>query len=199
MKTKPASARRDHSVPARADHTTGAGDRGSWSARRIAAYGLLTALTMALSFIEIPLFPAAPFLLYDPSGIVCLLAAFSYGPAAATTVSLLGYLPHFFINPIGALIDTIVTLGLVLPPAFAFRKRPTRTTALWSMAVGEVAAIALALLLNLVFTPLYAKMTIAQVAALILPALLPFNLLKFTCDAAVAFVCYPSVLRILSK
>lgn len=86
-------------------HSTGAADRGRWSTQRIAMYALFVALAMAVSFIEIPLMPAAPWLKYDPSGIVCILAGFAFGPSGAVIVSVLGFVPHLFVNPLGAVID----------------------------------------------------------------------------------------------
>ncbi len=54
-------------------------------ARRIAMYALFVALAMVTSFIEFPITPVT-WLKYDPSGIVCLIAGFAYGPAAAAIV-----------------------------------------------------------------------------------------------------------------
>ncbi|BBA48723.1 hypothetical protein BBJK_02553 [Bifidobacterium bifidum LMG 13195] len=71
--------------PTRPDlaHSTGVADSGRWSTRRIAMYALFVALAMATSFISFPILPnpAFSFLKYDPSGIVCLIAGFAYGPA----------------------------------------------------------------------------------------------------------------------
>ncbi len=58
-------------------HATGVADSGRWSTRRIAVYALFVALSMAVSFIEFPLIPGVPWLKYDPSGIVCLVAGFA--------------------------------------------------------------------------------------------------------------------------
>ena len=48
--------------------------------KKIALAALFTAASLILSFIQIPIFPAAPWLMYDPSGIVCLIAALAFGP-----------------------------------------------------------------------------------------------------------------------
>ena len=58
-------------------HATGVADSGRWSTRRIAVYALFVALSMAVSFIEFPLIPGVPWLKYDPSGIVSLVAGFA--------------------------------------------------------------------------------------------------------------------------
>ena len=93
-------------------HTTGVADSGRWSTRRIAMYALFVALAMVTSFIEFPITPVT-WLKYDPSGIVCLIAGFAYGPAAAAIVSVLGFVPHMFANPWGSLMAVLVALFLL--------------------------------------------------------------------------------------
>ena len=137
-------------------HATGVADSGRWSTRRIAVYALFVALSMAVSFIEFPLIPGVPWLKYDPSGIVCLVAGFAYGPAAAVLVSVLGFVPHVFADP-------------------------------W----GSLMAIAVALAMSV--------MTVEQVAAMIVPALLPFNLAKLTVHGVVTFLIYKPISNLLNR
>ncbi len=152
-------------------HATGVADSGRWSTRRIAVYALFVALSMAVSFIEFPLIPGVPWLKYDPSGIVCLVAGFAYGPAAAVLVSVLGFVPHVFADPWGSLMAIAVAL-----------------------AMSVVAIIG-----NLLVTPIYADMTVEQVAAMIVPALLPFNLAKLTVHGVVTFLIYKPISNLLNR
>ena len=118
-------------------HTTGVADSGRWSTRRIAMYALFVALAMVTSFIEFPITPVT-WLKYDPSGIVCLIAGFAYGPAAAAIVSVLGFVPHMFANPWGSLMAVLVALFLSVPAAFIYRKIRTRKGAAIGILVGEI-------------------------------------------------------------
>ena len=163
-------------------HTTGVADSGRWSTRRIAMYALFVALAMVTSFIEFPITPVT-WLKYDPSGIVCLIAGFAYGPAAAAIVSVLGFVPHMFANPWGSLMAVLVALFLSVPAAFIYRKIRTRKGAAIGILVGAVLAIVVALVSNLIVTPIYAHMTYQAVAAMILPILLPFNVAKMAIHA----------------
>ena len=117
-------------------HTTGVADSGRWSTRRIAMYALFVALAMVTSFIEFPITPVT-WLKYDPSGIVCLIAGFAYGPAAAAIVSVLGFVPHMFANPWGSLMAVLVALFLSVPAAFIYRKIRTRKGA----AIGILVSV----------------------------------------------------------
>ena len=173
-------------------HTTGAGDQGRWSTKRIAMYALFVALSMAVSFLEFPLMPAAPWLKYDPSGIVCLVAGFAYGPSAAAIVSVLGFLPHIFTNPWGSIMAIGVALALSVPAALIYRRHTSRK-------VGALCAIVAAVISNLFITPLYAHMSMAAVAKMIVPILLPFNLIKFILHGVITFLIYKPISNLLNR
>ena len=150
------------------------------------------------SFIEFPITPVT-WLKYDPSGIVCLIAGFAYGPAAAAIVSVLGFVPHMFANPWGSLMAVLVALFLSVPAAFIYRKIRTRKGAAIGILVGAVLAIVVALVSNLIVTPIYAHMTYQAVAAMILPILLPFNVAKMAIHAVITFLIYKPISNLLSK
>lgn len=180
-------------------HATGVADSGRWSTRRIAVYALFVALSMAVSFIEFPLIPGVPWLKYDPSGIVCLVAGFAYGPAAAVLVSVLGFVPHVFADPWGSLMAIAVALAMSVPAALVYRRLCTRRGALIGIIAGAVVALAVAIIGNLLVTPIYADMTVEQVAAMIVPALLPFNLAKLAVHGVVTFLIYKPISNLLNR
>ena len=180
-------------------HATGVADSGRWSTRRIAVYALFVALSMAVSFIEFPLIPGVPWLKYDPSGIVCLVAGFTYGPAAAVLVSVLGFVPHVFADPWGSLMAIAVALAMSVPAALVYRRLRTRRGALIGIIAGAVVALVVAIIGNLLVTPIYADMTVEQVAAMIVPALLPFNLAKLTVHGVVTFLIYKPISNLLNR
>ncbi|KAA8830264.1 ECF transporter S component [Bifidobacterium tissieri] len=180
-------------------HSTGVADSGRWSTKRIAVYALFVALAMVTSFIELPIFPAAPYLKYDPSGIVCLIAGFAFGPSAAVVVSVLGFVPHMFGDPWGSIMAIAVALALSVPASVIYKRWRTRKGATAGILVGAVAALAIAIVGNLLITPIYAHMTVAQVAAMIVPILLPFNLLKFAIHGVVTFLIYKPISDLLNR
>lgn len=182
-----------------APHATGVADSGRWSTRRIAVYALFVALSMAVSFIEFPLVPGVQWLKYDPSGIVSLVAGFAYGPAAAAIVSVLGFVPHVFADPWGTLMAVAVALAMSVPAALIYRRMRTRRGALAGIVVGAVVALAVAIIGNLLITPIYAHMSMEQVASMIVPALLPFNLAKFVLHGVVTFLIYKPISNLLDR
>ena len=164
-------------------------------------YALFVALAMATSFISFPILPnpAFSFLKYDPSGIVCLIAGFAYGPAAAAIVSVLGFVPHVFMDPWGTLMAVLVALALSVPAALIYRHVHTRKGAVIGLVVGALLALVAAIAGNLVITPIYTGWPVSEVVAIIVPALLPFNLIKFVIHGVVTFLVYKPISSLLNR
>ena len=57
-------------------------NQSAWSTRQLVTLALLTAIAILLSFVEFPIFPAAPFLKYDASFVPIMVAGFAYGPGS---------------------------------------------------------------------------------------------------------------------
>ena len=93
-------------------HSTTAG--GGWSTRRIATTALFCALSLILSFVEVPIFPPAPWLMYDPSCVAALVAGLAFGPVTGALVVVLSWLLHliFQFSPWGVLMAVI---GMIVP------------------------------------------------------------------------------------
>lgn len=175
--------------------------QGSWSTKRIAVTALFCALAAVCTlFIEIPLLPAMPWLMYDPSGIVCLVAGFAFGPATGAVVSIISYLPHIATASgfWGMLMAIIATISLVLPASLIYQHDTTMKGAILGMIVGSIVSVVCCILANLVVTPIYAGMSMADVAALIVPALLPFNVLKVLINCVVTGFIYKPVSKALA-
>lgn len=168
--------------------------------KRIAIAALFTAASLVLSFIQIPIFPAAPFLMYDPSGIVCLIAALAFGPQLGAAVSIISWLPRLFLDPFGVPMGILNTLALILPAAIIYqRSGRTRVGSITGMLAGAVLAVVVSCAMNLVITPLYSGMTVAQVAAMIVPILLPFNALKMVIHVVAGQVLLAPCMNVLTS
>lgn len=172
-----------------------------WSTRKLVILALFTALSLIVSFVEAPIFPAAPFLKYDPSAAVAALAACGFGPVAGLVVGVVSAVIHGLImgDPWGSLMTIIVVACWVLPMALIYRIKGTRVTLLIGLAVGSLLALAGAIGGNLLITPIYTGTDVATVAAMILPILLPFNLLKVAINDVLVFLLHTPIEKLIEK
>jgi len=90
-------------------------------------------------------------------------------------------------------------LALSVPAALIYRRHTSRKGALAGIVVGALCAIVAAIIGNLFITPLYAHMSMAAVAKMIVPILLPFNLIKFTLHGVITFLIYKPISNLLNR
>lgn len=177
-----------------ASHSTHAAS--GWDTRRIAVTALLCAMAAICTLLlEFPILPGVTWLKYDPSGIVALIAGFAFGPATGAVVSVIPYLVHVATasGVYGMIMAVLATFSLVMPASLIYRRNRTMRGAVLGLVVGCVVCLAACIVGNLIVTPFYTGMPLDAVVALIVPALLPFNLIKIIVNCAVfALVMRPA-------
>ena len=175
-------------------------DSARWSTRQLVTMALFCALATVLSFIEFPIFPAAPFLKYDASFVPTMVGGFAYGAGPGIIIGVVTALLHGIIsgNLAGAVMNILVVVGYVLPAALIYRKVHRRRGAIIGLVVGSVVSIGMAILGNLVITPLYTGTPLESIIAMILPILLPFNALKALINSLITLLCYKSISNLIT-
>lgn len=168
--------------------------RSHWSVRELVTLAIFSALGMALSFIQIPIFPPAPYLQYDPSGIVTLTVALMYGPAAGIMVQLVSWIPKLIMSPLGSLLTFVAMIGAVLIVGLIYKKFHNLKGAIVAIVVGSVVFTVIAIAMNFVITPIYTPgVTVEAVASMVVPILLPFNIIKCVINGVVTSLLYKPV------
>jgi len=143
-------------------------------------------------------FAAAPFLTYDPKDVVILIGGFMFGPMSAllmsvvvallemTTISITGF--------IGAIMNAVASASFTCTAAFFYSKKRNLQGAVTGLAIGCIVATATMLLWNYFIIPIYSPFaTRESVMGIMLPALLPFNLIKTSLNAVLAILVYKKV------
>ena len=170
-----------------------------WSTRQLVSMALFCALAVILSFIELPLFPAAPFLKYDASFMPSLVAGFAFGPAAGIAVGVVAAVIHglFMSNWVGALMNAIVVVCYIVPAALIYKKHPTLKFMILGFIISIICATLAAITANLTIGVICWYGTIDAVLPLVFPVLLPFNLLKHTLNSLLTLLVFKSIKNLL--
>jgi len=153
----------------------------------VALFGVLAAVLMMT--ISVPIMPTAPFLKFDPSDAVAMISAAVLGPGGGVAVVALKNALVFMIrgaNPLGLLMNLAGSGTLIWTVGRVYQGRPS----LWGLMAGGVAgAVAAALVMvpaNLLMVPVIHGIPRETVASMLLPAYIPFNLLKGLLSTALA-------------
>jgi len=163
--------------------------------KRITSIGLLVALSMIAGyFIHFPLLPLAPFLLYDPGNVFLLIGSFKLGPKMGILMSLITAILFALITgqggPYGALMNFLATGTFVFVSSQIYFLYHSKKGAILGLILGTLAMTLIMVPANLIITPLYLGVNRNIVVNLLIPAILPFNLLKGMISGVLTFILY---------
>lgn len=99
----------------------------------------------------------------------------------------------------GLLMNILASCSFAGIAALIYQKRRTLGGAAVGLVSGIIASTALMLLWNYLIAPLYMGMPRADVAKLLVPAFLPFNLIKGGLNAALVMLLYKPVVTALRR
>lgn len=165
----------------------------------------LTAMFCALAFTMTAVIriPVVLFLKYDPKDIIITLCGFILGPLSAIIVSVITSLIEMVTisdtGPIGCIMNIVSSCSFAFTAALVYKKKKTLSGAAIGLLSGCAAMTAIMLVWNYCVTPLYMGYPREAVAELLLPAFLPFNLIKSGLNAAFSFLLYKPVVGALRK
>ena len=171
------------------------------SPRYVAVIGMFTALAV-VSVLPCEWIPkVSGFLSYEPKDVLILVAGFIYGPLSCIIISLLAS----FIEMItfsttgiyGFIMNFVSTMAFTLPAAFIYYKTRTKKTAVIGLAVGVISMATVMVLWNYVITPFYMGAPREQVAKMLVPVFLPFNLVKGGINAGLTLLVYKPIVTAL--
>lgn len=166
---------------------------------------VLMAMLAAAAYVIVALIriPVVLFLKYEPKDVVITIGGFLLGPMAAFiisgVVSLLEMVTISETGPIGCLMNLISTCSFACVAAFIYKKQHTLKGAMLGLGAGSVAMVLIMLLWNWLITPLYMGVARSAVEGLLLPAFLPFNLLKAGLNTALTLGLYKPLVNALRR
>ena len=173
--------------------------------RRLTAMAALSALSVVLvALIHFPIFPAVSFMEYDPADIAILICGFAFGPAAGLGVTLVASLIQGLTVSAqsgwyGIIMHVLATGTYVAVAGGIYRRHKTKKAAAIALALGTLAMTAIMVPANLLVTPVFTGWPAAEVAKLLLPGIIPFNLVKAGLNGVLTFFVYKSVSRLLHR
>lgn len=171
-----------------------------WDTRQLVVMALMCAISVLLSFVEFAIFPAAAWLKYDASFVPAMICGFAYGAGPGMAVGLISVVLHALMsgNFWGAVMNALVVCGYVIPAALVYKFMRTWKGAIIGLVLSFVAAIALAIVGNLLVTPIYAGMPMEAVADMIVPILLPFNIMKAALNSVITLAIYKAISNLIT-
>ncbi len=172
----------------------------TWDTRQLVTMALMCAIAALLSFAQIPLPFVPPFLTYDPSLMPAMVCGFAFGPGAGIAVGAIAAVIHGLIlgEWVGSLMNIVATLCFVWPAAAIYRRSRTFRSGVVGLIVGVLAATAGAVVSNLTIGVAFWYGSVDVILPMLLPAILPFNLVKGIANAVLTLIVYKAVSNLIT-
>lgn len=172
---------------------------------KLVSTSMMCALAVVMMLIvRFSILPNAKFLEYDMGDIPVILATMLINPPA-------GFIVLFFVSLIQSLtvsaasswqgfVMHMCSTGCYIVILTLFTYKSDHIKRLIAGLVAATAALTIIMIpLNLIFTPMYLKVPVEAVAQLLLPAIIPFNLIKGIINSLIIVLIYRPIKSILKK
>ncbi len=178
--------------------------RVKMSTRSLTCLAMLTAIAYVVMILSKALPQVLGFLQLDLKDTIICIGGFLYGPLSAAVISIVVAVVEMFTysdtGPFGCIMNLLATCAFCCTASYVYKKAHTKKGAVAGLTLAVVALTAVMLLWNYLITPLYMTGTTrADVADMLIPVFLPFNLVKGGLNMAVILLIYKPVVTALRK
>lgn len=171
--------------------------------KKITTLGMLCALAVIVNLlIHFPLIPSVEFLSYDAKDVIIVIGGFIYGPGSAFIMSVITSLLEIMYrggNLFDVLMNVISTCTFACVAAWIYKRDHTREGAFIGLGAGIVCCVLSMLLWNYIVTPIYFGMPREAVVSILVPGILPFNLLKCGLNSGLTLFLYKPIVGIFRR
>jgi len=170
----------------------------------IAGTGVFAALAYLISFLEFPIFPAAPFLKLDFSAVFVLLGGYAYGPIYGVIIcaikELLCFLTKSSTGGVGEIANFLVITSFVLLPTITYLFKKGIKMVLITLFFACIIQICVSLLVNrFINFPLYMGKGAKSAFNSLWIYVFAFNAIKSVAISLVTILLYKRVSYIIKN
>lgn len=171
--------------------------------KKITTLGMLCGLAVIVNLlIHFPLIPSVEFLSYDAKDVIIVIGGFIYGAGSAFIMSVITSLLEIMYrggNLLDVLMNVISTCTFACVAAWIYKRDHTRKGAFLGLGIGTVCSVLSMLLWNYIVTPIYFDMPREAVVSILIPGILPFNLLKCGLNTGLTLFLYKPIVGVFRR
>ncbi len=171
------------------------------NAKKLTIIAMFSAIAyIIMVFLRIPI---VLFLKYEPKDIIIAIGGFLLGPLASLAISfVVSFVEMISVSDtgiIGFVMNLLSSCTFACTAAVIYRKKRTFKGAVFGLLIGSLLTVITMLLWNYFITPIYMGYPREEVAKMLLPAFLPFNLIKTILNSGITILLYKPVVTALRK
>jgi riboflavin transporter FmnP len=162
---------------------------------KLAKMGMMLAIAVVCSFVHFPVLPGVPFIQYELSDLPLLIACLAFGTVpgivlVACCVVLDSLIAGAGGGPYGMIMQFLAIGTYVAVAGLIYHRKKTRLMAIVALVCGVLVMTAVMIPANLIVTPAFMGVPIDAIKAMIVPAIIPVNLIKGAISAVVLLLIY---------
>ncbi|MDR3120855.1 MAG: ECF transporter S component [Clostridiales bacterium] len=169
--------------------------------KQVTGIAMLAAIAYVVMLAGVHFMPSAPFLKYEPKDVILTIGGFLYGPLAALGAAFVVALIEMFTVSTtgiwGFVMNLLAAAAFTCTASLVYHRRRTARGAVTGLVAGALLMTGAMLLWNYLITPIYTGWPREQVAAMLVPVFLPFNLIKGCLNAAIILFVYKPLMKAL--
>lgn len=170
---------------------------------RMVQLAMFSAISVALvAVVQIP-FPPAPFLKYDMADMPIILATMLFGiPSGWLVLAVVSLVQAFMMGGdgiIGFTMHMVATGALLTVAGLFYRRDRSWRRAVIGLVLGTLSMAAVMIPLNLIFTVHFMGVPRQVVVDMLIPAIIPFNLLKAGINSVITLGMVAALKPVMKK
>ena len=169
--------------------------------KKLVTIGMLCAL--AYVAVVVGRIPLVLFLKYDPKDVIIVIGGLIFGPLTSFAIAVIVSVVEMFTisgtGIWGCIMNIISSCSFACTAAFIYKKKHKLSGAILALLCGLSCQVAVMMLWNYLFAPIYMGYPREAIVGLLLPAFLPFNLIKGGLNAALTLLLYKPVVTALRR
>ena len=169
--------------------------------KKLVTIGMLCAL--AYVSVVVGRVPLVLFLKYDPKDVIIVIGGLIFGPLTSFAIAVIVSVVEMFTisgtGIWGCIMNIISSCSFACTAAFIYKKKHKLSGAILALLCGLSCQVAVMMLWNYLIAPIYMGYPREAIVGLLLPAFLPFNLIKGGLNAALTLLLYKPVVTALRR
>lgn len=172
--------------------------------KKMVTMAVLAALSIVLMLlIRFPIIPAAPYLIYEPADVPILVGTFIFGPLAGLAVTFVVVAIQAALLSadgwVGFVMHMIATGVFVITAGLTYKKFHSLKGAVAALVAGTLAMTLVMIPVNLIIQPNFYGVPYETVKNMIVPVLIPFNLIKAGTNSVITLIIYKTISKMVHR
>ena len=169
--------------------------------KKLTIIGMLCAL--AYVAVVVGRIPLVLFLKYDPKDVIIVICGLIFGPLTSFAVAVIVSVVQMFTisgtGILGCIMNIISSCSFACTTAFIYKRRHKLSGALLGLFCGLGCQVVVMTLWNYLIAPIYMGYPREAIVELLIPAFIPFNLIKGGLNTAITMLLYKPVVTVLRR